>query len=53
MTELLGLVREMAAEFEHANGLDDQTLDDIEHRARKLEGQAFDGDARAEESEQV
>jgi hypothetical protein len=51
---LLGVIREMAVEFERANRLDDKTLDDIEHRAlRKSMGQAFDDDARAEESEQV
>jgi len=54
MKGLPGAVRGTAVELERANRLDDQTLDDIEHRAiRKLKEQAFDGDARAEESEQV
>jgi len=45
---LLGVVREMVVEFEHANRLDDQAPDDIGHRAiRKGSEQAFDGDADA------
>ena len=45
---------QMVVEFKHANRLDDQKPDDIERRAiRKWNELAFDGDARAEELEQV
>jgi hypothetical protein len=51
---LLGVIHEMAVELKRIDRLDNQTLDDIEHRAiRQLKEQTLDGDARAEAPEQV